>query len=207
MASRFRLPALLVVLSAVAAVMAVTASRPAQAQQQSRVAVGDTWFCDASFQGGVCETVIEAGDTVAWDFAGAQLSHTSTECGASCDSPTASPLWDSGTISGGTFQFTFTQPGTYRYYCEVHGASAMQGRIVVQAAAQPTNTPVPPGPTAVDLVAVTATPATGALPTSGQGPDGGSSAGWWLWSLLGFGAALALLGAATYRRPRRPGAG
>src|SRR5262249_12084958 len=44
---------------------------------------------------------------------------------------------DSGTLlasstvtpSGGTFRFTFTQPGTYHYHCTIH--PSMQGTIVV----------------------------------------------------------------------------
>jgi plastocyanin len=45
------------------------------------------------------------------------------------------------------FSFTFTQAGTFDYFCRVH--AGMTGRVVVQAA-EPTNTPtatVTPGPT------------------------------------------------------------
>jgi plastocyanin len=93
---------------------------------QTTVQVGDIWFCDESFQGGVCETEIDTGETVVWDFEGANAPHTTTACGADCDNPTDNPLWDSGIIQGGTtgddalFEYTFDQPGTYRYYCEVH---------------------------------------------------------------------------------------
>ncbi|MCH8007635.1 MAG: hypothetical protein IIC91_02095 [Chloroflexi bacterium] len=96
------------------------------------VDVGDIWFCDATFENGVCETTIDPGDTVVWDFSGANLPHTTTECGASCDDPTASPLWDSGLINDGTaFQYTFDVPGTYLYYCQVH-PTLQRGRIVVR---------------------------------------------------------------------------
>lgn len=98
------------------------------------IVIGDVWFCDPSFQGGVCTTKINAGDTVVWDFSGAAFPHTTTECGASCDSPTATPLWDSGVVLGGgpPFQFTFNQPGTYRYYCRVH-PTVQRGQIIVNA--------------------------------------------------------------------------
>ena len=93
-----------------------------------------------------CETTIAQGDTIVWDFSGATLPHTARECGASCDSPTMTPLWDSGLISdGSSFQFTFNQPGTFLYRCEVH-PSLMRGRIVVQGGPQPTPTATPPVP-------------------------------------------------------------
>jgi plastocyanin len=48
-------------------------------------------------------------------------------------------LFRSGDPEAGPWQFshTFTQPGTYRYYCERHGApggTGMSGTVVVQAA-------------------------------------------------------------------------
>jgi plastocyanin len=107
------------------------------------IEVGDFWFCDQQFQGGVCETVIQAGDSVVWDFAGASATHSATECGASCDGPTTSPFWDSDFVSDGStfdFSFPFDQAGTYLYRCRVH-PTLMRGRIVVQG-----GLPTPPGP-------------------------------------------------------------
>ena len=153
------------------------------AADTATVAVGDIWYCDASYQNGVCETAIDSGDTVVWDFSGALLPHTTTACGASCASPTGSPLWDSGIVQGGgaSFSFTFTEPGAYLYYCLLHG-SAQQGRIVVRA-------PVPTATEAVDGTpgAAPATPAATsqpALPASGQGPAGPAAGGWTLVALL-----------------------
>ncbi|MCH8025915.1 MAG: hypothetical protein IH866_03890 [Chloroflexi bacterium] len=95
------------------------------------IAVGDIWFCGSSFQGGVCETKIDIGDTVIWDFEGSELPHTVTECGDSCDDPTSSPLFDSGAVTnGGTFAFVFDEPGTYRYYCSIH-PTLQRGVIIV----------------------------------------------------------------------------
>ena len=89
------------------------------------IAVGDIWFCDASFRDGVCETSIQAGDTVRWDYpASAQLVHTVTACGADCDAPTPKPLWDSELLQpGDSFERTFTEPGEYLYYCNIHPTS------------------------------------------------------------------------------------
>jgi hypothetical protein len=79
-----------------------------------------------------------------------------TACGASCNQPAGSPLFDSGVMTqGGHFEFSFNTPGTYLYYCTVHGPGQI-GRIVVSAAGgstptqtavpTPTRTPVPPTP-------------------------------------------------------------
>ena len=187
----------------------------ARAQEQTTVAVGDTWFCDESFQGGVCETAISVGETVVWDYGAANLPHTTTECGVSCDNPTGSPLWDSGRIDdGGTFEFTFDQAGTFLYRCNVHPGQ-MRGRIVVEAAAEePTATERPATPvTPADGSAPGETPAPTAtqapiLPDTGQGPQAGSTGWWLLAALAGAGAAFVGLGALTYRRarPRSEGA-
>ncbi len=112
-----------------AALMAIP-STPAAAATTVVVPVGDFWFCDPSFQGGVCETKIQVGDTVVWDFNGSFSFHTTTDCGADCNFPTATPLWHSGLLLGGSFQFTFNQQGTYLYYCAVHPFT-MQGQITV----------------------------------------------------------------------------
>ena len=98
---------------------------------RENIAVGDIWFCGSSFQGDVCETKIDIGDTVVWDFEGAALLHTVTECGDSCDDPTSSPLFDSGVVSDGSvFAFVFDEPGTYRYYCSIH-PTLQRGVIIV----------------------------------------------------------------------------
>ena len=101
--------------------LSAMSATPVAAQQTTTIAVGDFWFCSASFEDGVCETTITEGDTVVWNVGGASAPHTTTECGASCDSPTGSPLWDSGIIDdGATFQSSFDQVGTYLYFCQIH---------------------------------------------------------------------------------------
>jgi plastocyanin len=191
---------LVLALPAIAVAFALAASS-ASAQQTVTVDVGDTFFCDSSFQGGVCTTTIDAGDTVSWDFGGS-LAHTTTECGGDCSSPSGSPLWDSGTMSTGTFEHTFDTPGTYVYYCQVHGAGVMQGEIVVQGAAQQptaaatTVTTTPAGGTGP----ATATPGTIVAPVTGGATPGDSSGnGWWLAALAAAGAVLTGLGALAYR--------
>ena len=120
---------------AIAAIFLLTAAFVAQqgtAQAATTtVGVGDIWYCSGIYEGGVCETTIDSGDTVVWDFSGANLPHTTTECGDSCDDPTGTPRWDSGLIAGTTFQYTFNEPGTYLYYCQVH-PFLQRGRIVVR---------------------------------------------------------------------------
>jgi hypothetical protein len=126
-----------------------TPPAPAAAVQTVTIEVGDVWFCDESFQGGVCDTVIYIGDTVVWDFSPAELPHTTTECGVSCDDPTDTPVWDSDLMPNVDdplnprfqFEFTFNETGTYLYYCVIHPI-LHRGRIfVVEPGQEPTATP------------------------------------------------------------------
>jgi len=90
---------------------------------------------------------VAPGETVIWSF---QAFHTSTS-----DTPVGPEVWDSGFLSSGTFSHTFTTPGNYPYYCQVHsvpGGTAMNGVVIVSglgATATPTATVTPtPLPTA-----------------------------------------------------------
>ena len=177
---------------------ALLATSGTAAAETVTITVGDTWFCNESFLGNVCEVEVSAGDTVVWDFSGAGLPHTTTECGASCDNPSDGPLWDSDTITdGGTFQFTFVEAGTFLYRCNVH-PSQMRGRIVVQAA--PTATQPAPGdseetamPTAIEIRGA---------PAAGTGPQEGTTGARWALAVIAAGAALAGLSAVAYARSR-----
>jgi plastocyanin len=77
------------------------------------------------FQFNPVNAQVPAGATVTWTFDGASA-HTVTADDAS---------FDSGTMNqGGTFTMTFDTPGTYAYYCAIHGAAGgvgMAGTIVV----------------------------------------------------------------------------
>jgi plastocyanin len=96
--------------------------------------IGQYWFCNSSYQNGVCPTTINQGDTVNWMFNGDFYSfHASKHCGADCNTPTGSPLWDSGVMQVGNYSYIFNTPGVYLYQCSVH-TSLMRGQITVLAA-------------------------------------------------------------------------
>ena len=66
-----------------------------------------------------------AGGTLTWTHDGAEQ-HTITADDGSFDSGIINP--------GDTFAFTFLAPGTYPYYCQIHGAPGgigMAGTVVV----------------------------------------------------------------------------
>jgi plastocyanin len=67
---------------------------------------------------------IKAGTTVTW------TNTTGTPHTVTSDAGAPAPF-DSGTVNagGGTFSFTFTQPGSYGYHCNFH--TYMQGTVVV----------------------------------------------------------------------------
>jgi plastocyanin len=78
--------------------------------------------------------MIHVNDTVHWVWGangGTPHSTTSGTCAGVC---TADGKWDSGVsaTTGNTFDVSapFTTPGTYHYFCTVHG-SAMQGDVIV----------------------------------------------------------------------------
>ena len=97
--------------------------------------------------------------------------------------PSGKPLWDSGVhrASGFPFSFTFATPGTYRYYCTVHGGAHpnnpvthMDGTIIVQAATAPasvapaslaSSAPSPPPSNTSAGQARASLPKTGATPS------------------------------------------
>ncbi len=201
----------LAVLFALSFVLLGPSPTPAVAQQAITIRGGDYWFCNASFtRGVVCTTEIDVGGTVVWDFTGALEPHTTTECGASCDSPTDTPVWDSGLVADGErpFAFTFEQPGRFLYYCQVHPAD-MRGEIVVRApSAQPTATPVPGTETATVAGPRTPVPVPlrrpgDELPSAGQGPPQSNALGWWAVAALATTGTLAIVGGAWHARRRR----
>ena len=86
---------------------------------------------------------IQVGDTVEWTWKGDDHSVTSGTPGF------PSGLFDSGiNDSGHTFSYTFSDPGTFAYYCVPHGECCNMVGSVTVAAATPTPTPSPtPTPT------------------------------------------------------------
>lgn len=89
---------------------------------------------DTDFQPG--KLVVSAGTTVTWTQVGDQPHSVSSnndvfESSADC-SPTAS---DMCLGEGDVFTFTFEKPGTFEYYCRVHGlpdGTGMTGIVVVE---------------------------------------------------------------------------
>jgi plastocyanin len=77
---------------------------------------------------GTSMTTIPAGTTVQWVWVSGTHSTTSGTCPAGCQ---PDGQWDSGIGSAMTFTHMFPQPGTFPYFCSVHGAM-MQGTVVVQ---------------------------------------------------------------------------
>ncbi len=114
---------------------------------------------------------VEVGDTVTWHFSGEP--HTVTS-GSGPTDPRLGTAFDSGLVEpGGTFQVTFTAPGTYRYICLVHIDSGMAGTIVVQPVAAPTPTPTPtptPRRTATPRPVSTPVPSPSPSPSPSQSP-------------------------------------
>jgi len=185
-------------LIALAAAVMLPVGRETLAQPATTtVQVGDYYFCDPSYVNGVCETTVDEGDTIEWQFAGNEL-HSTTECGDDHDTCSAPHLWDSPLMDSGSFSYTFDTPGTYLYRCQAH-TFEMRCEVTVLAAAQPTPTPQA-SPQASPLAA---TPTPAAVPSGGGAPpaDGGATLSWL--AVVGGGmmvAAAAVIAARAVRR-------
>lgn len=85
----------------------------------------------------VVDAVIDVGDTVRWVFL-ADF-HTTTSVSGSTE------VWDSGMLMDGSdYSHTFSQVGTFSYYCQVHGfdmgngtAGGMAGTVTVNPVPEP----------------------------------------------------------------------
>jgi len=89
----------------------------AQQGQNVTVMMEDNYFDAANI-------TVPAGSTVTWVHNG-NNPHTTTSYDG---------LWDSGIIqggSGGSFSFTFNEPGTYEYFCRPHENQGMVGSVTV----------------------------------------------------------------------------
>jgi plastocyanin len=97
--------------------------------QEVTVRMEDNFFDQANI-------TVEPGTTVTWVQSG-NNPHTTTSY---------DDLWDSGMIeggSGGTFSYTFEEPGRYDYFCIPHESMGMVGSVTVSdatATASPTAT-------------------------------------------------------------------
>lgn len=129
------------------------------------------------------EVTVDAGTVVRWFQTGA-ADHTVTADDGSFNShPACPPVCMK---QNGTFEHRFSQAGTFRYYCKIHGepgGQGMSGRVVVRPApTSPTTTAAAPaassgpkstvssGATAPPVVAGAAVPAAG--DATSPGPPG-----------------------------------
>ncbi len=85
------------------------------------VTIGDNFFSPAAI-------TVTSGTTVTWTWTGANQ-HTVTS--GTPGGTGIGTLFNSPIQTTGTFVFTFTQTGTYPYFCLIHG-SAMTGTVTVQ---------------------------------------------------------------------------
>ena len=129
----------LIALAAAALLLMLSlSSGPDTANAGPSIDVGDVWFCDVSFQNGVCETTVPAGSLVTWTWVGF-LPHNVVECGTnfskglSCTGG-GGPDWASSTQTSGTFARVFDTQGEFFYLCTVHPIT-MRGKIIVSGAA------------------------------------------------------------------------
>ena len=116
-------------LSTATPVPGVPSPTPTPGSQMATVQVGPGGgmsFVDST--SGTSTTTIHVGDTVRWVWVSGFHSTTSGTCAGAC---TPDGRWDSGSGSGMTFSHTFTQAGSFPYFCTVH-QSLMQGMVVVQ---------------------------------------------------------------------------
>jgi plastocyanin len=131
------------------ALLAFAPSAWAQGQEVT-VRMEDNFFDPANI-------TVEPGTTVTWVQSG-NNPHTTTSYDG---------LWDSGMIeggSGGTFSFTFEEPGTYDYFCIPHESLGMIGSVTV------TGSTASPTATATGTATATASPTATALSDTGGLP-------------------------------------
>lgn len=92
--------------------------------------VGNSWFYEGQFNMAI-DLRIRPGDTVTWEWPGFH----NVVSGVPSQGAAGDGRFRSGNpVSPGTFSFTFTQPGTYPYYCQLHGAHGMTSTVIVEAA-------------------------------------------------------------------------
>lgn len=85
------------------------------------IVVGGTEVSIENFVFGPSNLAVSVGDTIAWTNDETVVGHTTTSDDG---------LWDSKVLSpGDTFEFTFTEAGTFTYFCTLH--PSMQAAITV----------------------------------------------------------------------------
>ena len=174
------------------------------------IEVGDLWFCDPSFENGVCDVTVEAGGVVEWQWVGG-APHTTTHCSDDLETCSEPREWDSSPpTTSGTFSRTFRPEDvgkTFLYRCQVH-PTAMRGTITVVAATEPAPAPPPSPQASPEPTAEIIAPAPGdvqptAVPSAGGPPPTAdeTEALWWL--AIGAGGFLVASATVLALRQRR----
>jgi plastocyanin len=164
-------------------------STSVSAAGSASVSAGDYFFAPPSI-------TIQVGGTVTWSNDG-QTAHTVTANSGSFDSGNLDP--------GQSFDHTFTQPGSFDYYCQYHRSLGQEGTVTVQAAdtsggeggSDSGSTQTPPAATAPGSESAAVT-SPGAAGSAAQLPSTGMP----VLPLLAAGAGLLLAGALLCRRTR-----
>lgn len=171
-------------------------SRGTTAQETPVVEMDDNYFDPVGLH-------VEPGTTVRFELAAGSHSATAYDDRL----PAGATAFDSGTISQGSFEYTFETPGTYDYYCTPHRSIGMVGRIVAGSPGGPAEEgsipdgEVPDAETIVDRGSVAyGADVDGAGDSDGgrMGPGGpgmmDGPTGGWVGSLLLVGWVLGTLG-------------
>ena len=95
--------------------------------------------------GGGSSLTVAVGDQVTWVASGDPHTVTSGTPGAIDNRFPDRPASEGFLNQGDSFRTTFSAPGTYPYFCEVH-FETMTGTVIVSAAATPEPTPQPTPP-------------------------------------------------------------
>ncbi len=107
---------------------------------------GNEWFGDASYQGGVYETVIHEGGSIQWNMV--QGLHNVFECGdnwSQLGTSCGSAAWSSDMVvpEGSSYARSFDAGGVFYYVCVIH-PQTMRGKVTVETASEPSPQPAVP---------------------------------------------------------------
>jgi plastocyanin len=159
------------------------------AASSASVSAGDNFFAPTSI-------TIQVGGSVTWSNDG-QSAHTVTANDGSFDSGNLDP--------GQSFNHTFTEPGTFAYFCEYHRSLGQEGTVTVQASGSSGGGGTSNSGSTQDPSASTAPSSESAAVTSPGAAGSGSqlpSTGMPVWPLLGTGVGFLLAGVLLRRRAR-----
>jgi plastocyanin len=192
-----------------AAAQAQTAAAQAQtaAAPQNVVVTASsncTYFCFTP-----AAVTVVAGGTVTWvnksGTAHTIARCTPANCAGHAPGTGLDPAFTAAELAmtaSGSVKYTFATPGTYVYYCTIHGYALMHGTITVTAAPPTTAPPTTPAPiSGGDPSAVPPPPAPPAGPTLAS--TGSTTSGELAFAMIMIVSGLAAAGFGVRRRPRR----